>query len=204
ERGFHGYLGEGIDISSLNRVIEEMKATSIRDLLGEGIKPNDAVFSVELELTRPDGAKIQAKCPQLHFVSGNELRRKLGPGFSQGEASIELVRMRVSKVISKPALVMSESGPEDPIPALVTERAVAYGGSHGRAKVYKWESLKPGNKLQGCLILEAQNSTYFVPEGWNLEIDQYGNAQLTCAAGRVSNNLTHATLQESRAYGRQS
>ena len=111
--------------------------------------------------------------------------------------------MRVSKAISKPALVMSESGPEDPSPAFVIERAVAYG-SQGRAKVYKWESLKPGNKLQGCSILEAQNSTYFVPEGWNLEIDQYGNAQLTCAADRVSNNLTHATLQESRAYGRQS
>jgi len=203
ERGFHRYLGEDINTSSLNRVIEEMKASGIRDLLGEGIKPDNAVFSVELELTRPDGAKIQAKCPQLHFVSADELRRKLGPGFSQGEASIELVRMRVSKAISKPALVMSESGPEDPSPAFVIERAVAYG-SQGRAKVYKWESLKPGNKLQGCSILEAQNSTYFVPEGWNLEIDQYGNAQLTCAADRVSNNLTHATLQESRAYGRQS
>jgi len=28
-------------------------------------------------------------------------------------------------------------------------------------------------------VLEAENSTYFVPEGWTLLLDQYGNAKLT-------------------------
>ena len=28
-------------------------------------------------------------------------------------------------------------------------------------------------------VLEGVNSTYFVPEGWTLEMDQFGNAKAT-------------------------
>ena len=96
---------------------------------------------------------------------------------------------------------MSELGPETPDVAYLGKRAVAYGSSSGEAKLYKWESLRPGNKLQGCSLIESANSTYFVPEGWSLAIDQYGNAQVRHAFGRQ--NPTRAKLQETHAYGKQ-
>jgi N-methylhydantoinase A len=204
EHSFHRFLAEGGDVGSLNGLIEEMKATGIRDLLGEGIQPDNAVFSVEMELARSSGANLYVKCPQLHFASMADLRRKIVPGLPQGEVSIELVRMRVTKAIARPALVMSELGSEDPSPTFVQERKVAYGSGNGMARVYTWESLRPGNKVQGCALLEAQNTTYFVPEGWSLEVDQYGNAQLACAGNRVSGSLASTTPQEFQAYGRQS
>ena len=87
--------------------------------------------------------------------------------------------MRVKKVISKPALSLKQIGRDDPGSALIGKRKVTYGSSAGEANLYKWEALQPGNKVQGCSILESQNSTYFVSEGWTLQIDQYGNAQVT-------------------------
>ena len=179
ERSFHLMLRNGADVMPLNRLIERMRTTGIRDLLGEGIKPDNAECSVELEISRPGRPNAQVKCPQLHFSSLDDLRRKMGSDLPTDGVSLELVRMRVKKVISKPALSLKQIGRDDPGSALIGKRKVTYGSSAGEANLYKWEALQPGNKVQGCSILESQNSTYFVPEGWTLQIDQYGNAQVT-------------------------
>ena len=179
ERSFHLMLRNGADVMPLNRLIERMRTAGIRDLLGEGIKPDNAECSVELEISRPGRPNAQVKCPQLYFSSLDDLRRKMGSDPPTDGVSLELVRMRVKKVISKPALSLKQIGRDDPGSALIGKRKVTYGSSAGEANLYKWEALQPGNKVQGCSILESQNSTYFVPEGWTLQIDQYGNAQVT-------------------------
>ncbi len=178
ERFFHFMLRDGADVSALNRLIEDLRVTAIRDLLGEGIQPDNAECSVELEFSQPGGPNLQVRCPQTHFGSVADLRRKLGSDLPEA-ASVELVHLRVKKVIAKPALSLREMGGEDPSDALTGTRKVAYGSATGEAALYKWESLKPGNRLSGCAVLQSQNSTYFVPEDWQLQIDQYGNAQLT-------------------------
>jgi N-methylhydantoinase A/oxoprolinase/acetone carboxylase beta subunit len=179
ERSFHLMLRNGADVTSLNHLIEEMRTTGIRDLLGEGIKPDNAECSVELELSQPGRPSVQVRCPQLHFSSVDDLRCKLGCDAKKDGTSLDLLRVRVKKSIAKPALSLKEAGPEDSEGALIGTRRVAYGSGAGQASLYRWESLKPGNKVRGCAILESQNSTYFVPEGWNLRIDQYDNAQVT-------------------------
>ena len=179
ERSFHLMLRNGADVMPLNRLIERMRTTGIRDLLGEGIKPDNAECSIELEISRPGRPNAQVKCPQLHFSSLDDLCRKMGLDLPTDGVSLELVRMRVKKVISKPALSLKQIGRDDPGSALIGKRKVTYGSSAGEANLYKWEALQPGNKVQGCSSLESQNSTYFVSEGWTLQIDQYGNAQVT-------------------------
>ena len=179
ERSFHLMLRNGADVMPLNRLIERMRTAGIRDLLGEGIKPDNTECSVELEISRPGRPNAQLKCPQLYFSSLDDLRRKMGSDPPTDGVSLELVRVRVKKVISKPALSLKQIGRDDPGSALIGKRKVTYGSSAGEANLYKWEALQPGNKVQGCSILESQNSTYFVPEGWTLQIDQYGNAQVT-------------------------
>ena len=202
ERSFHLMFREGADVQPLNRLIEEMRSAGIRDLLGEGIKPERAECAVELELSQLERPNIHVKCPQLQFTSLDDLRRKLGSALPGGDVSLELVRMRVTKPIAKPALTLKERGSEDASAASIGQRKVSYGGSRGDASLYKWEALQPGNKVQGCSILEADNSTYFVPEGWTLGIDQYGNAQLTRGSSRAANSI-RANRQETRSYGKQ-
>jgi N-methylhydantoinase A/oxoprolinase/acetone carboxylase beta subunit len=178
ERSFHLMLRDGTDVTPLNQLIEEMRNAGIRDLLGEGINPEGAACLVELELSQANGPNLTLKCPQVHFAGVQDLRRNLGPDLPAGEVSLEVARVRIKKAISKPAAKLRELGPEASDAAFSGKRAVAYGGSSGEAMLYKWESLRPGNKLQGRALVESANSTYFVPEGWSLAIDQFGNAQV--------------------------
>jgi N-methylhydantoinase A/oxoprolinase/acetone carboxylase beta subunit len=198
ERPLHLMLRDGTDVTPLNRLIEEMRTAGIRDLLGEGIDPQGAECLVELELSQADGPDLTVKHSQMQFSSAKVLLRNLTPSFPAGDASLEVVRVRVKKAIPKPVASLSELGPEAPDLAYLGKRAVACGSSSGEATLYKWESLRPGNKLQGCCLIESANSTYFVPEGWSLAVDQYGNAQMR-SAGRQS--PSHPKSQET--YGKQ-
>jgi N-methylhydantoinase A/oxoprolinase/acetone carboxylase beta subunit len=202
ERSFHLPLREGADVKTLNHLIEEMRKTGVRDLLGEGIKPDQTEFSVELELSQPSRPGISVKLSQLQFGSLEDLRGRLGSELQRSDVSLELVRMRVKKSLSRHPLMQKPATANDSMGAAIGKRAVAYGSTLGEADRYKWESLQPGQSLQGCCILEAENSTYFVPEGWILQIDQYGNAQVQRTANRSQEPST-ASFQESRSYGQQ-
>ena len=106
------------------------------------------------------------------------MRRVVGPSVSAGDGEVELVRMRLKKAIAKPALVKREQGNPDAASARLGTRAATLDGKRQDAALYRWESLAPGNTLQGCAILESANSTYLVLSGWSAEIDGYGNALL--------------------------
>jgi len=192
-------LRDGADIQPFNRLIGELRDSGIRDLLGEGIRPENVECTVELELSQPAGPNVQVKCPQLHLASMDDLRRSLSSNLPSDGICLEMVRVRVKKAMSKPALVLQELGGRDAAAAFLSKREVAYGSSAGEANLYKWESLRPGNKVQGCSVLESAYSTYFVPGGWSLEIDRYGNAQLMRTS--VQENSTSAYLQGIRSYG---
>lgn len=198
ERSFHLPLREGADTSGLNRLIEEMRAAGIRDLLGEGIQPDGAECSVELELTEAGRPSVVTRA-QLHFADQQELRRQLG--VTEKDVSLELVRVRVKKAIARPAMVRQAVASKDSVGPVAGTRKIAYGSEDGSASLYKWESLQPGQHVRGCAILEAENSTYFVPESWSLQIDAYGNAQVKREPGAPQRSGT--SLEESRSYGKQ-
>jgi acetophenone carboxylase len=180
ERSFHLLLRDGAEVTPLNQVLEEMRNQGVRDLLGEGITPENTECSVELEVSRAGDTTRCIKCPQLRFGSGAELRRVLTPDLPEDNATVELVRVRVKKAISKPALVMKEKGDHDASAAQLGMRRVMQGSGQQEATLYRWELLRPGHVLPGGSILEAANSTYLVPPGWNLEMDHYGNALIRC------------------------
>ena len=161
------------DVSGLNRTIDEMRAAALRDLKAEGIAGQDAEYSLELEFS---GAANPVKSTILGFGSVDGLRRLAG---ENGDRSLELVRMWVRKKIARPVLVEKSPGSKDAFHAKTGTRTVMYGSDDLKASVYKWELLQPGNRVAGCALLVSGNSTYFVPQGWNLTLDQYGNAVLT-------------------------
>jgi acetophenone carboxylase len=176
ERSFHLLLRDGADVASLNAILEEMRNQGVRDLLGEGIPPENTECSVELEVSHAGGATQCVKCPQLRFGSEEELRRALTPDLARANATVELVRMRVKKAMSKPALLMKEKVNSDPRGAKLGTRNALHEAEKREIALYRWELLRPGNVVPGGSILESANSTYLVPPEWNLEIDHYGNA----------------------------
>ncbi|HYL85318.1 MAG TPA: hydantoinase/oxoprolinase family protein [Candidatus Angelobacter sp.] len=166
-------------MGTLSRILEEIRAESQRDLLGEGIKPEGIEYSVELEMSG-NGDSVVVAFPddssRDSYLLGGLWEAKTDT--KPDRARIELVRMRIRKAMPKPAVITRPIPESDLAPAGKGMRKVAWGSSTGEAQLYRWEALQPGNRVSGCAVLEGANSTYFVPEGWTLRIDEYGNAKV--------------------------
>ena len=44
--------------------------------------------------------------------------------------------------------------------------------------VFIYNSLKNGNTINGPAVVEGDNTTYYIPEGWLWETDEYLNATI--------------------------
>ena len=167
-------------IAELGAIVADIKAESLRDLLGEGIKPEGIQYACELEIGRSGRPAMAVACPETVFRDAGSFRAFLesSDGAKAEPIVIELIRMRIYKAMPKPALKAKPMRGLDSSHAIKGERKVAWGSSKGTAQLYRWEALEPGNRMEGCAVLEGENSTYFVPEGWKLVVDQFGNAKL--------------------------
>ena len=169
------------DMRKMSELLEEIKAESTRDLLGEGIKPAGVTYSLEVEATRAGlsaaGSAVVVVLSGGSFAEGEGLRKKCEERVG-GAARIELLRVRVLVAMPKPALQERPLAGGDASQAIKGKRQVAWGSLNGEAVLYDWDALQPGNMLEGCAVLEGSNSTYFVPQGWALTMDKFGNAKV--------------------------
>ena len=99
--------------------------------------------------------------------------------------SLEVLRVFVKKTMPKPKLAERPLQSSGFRAAWKGTRKVLWGSSKGEARIYDWEALQPGNRVEGCAILEDANTTYFVPKGWTMEMDRFGNATLTREAKKT-------------------
>ena len=167
-------------VDELNNILREIQAESLRDLLGEAIKPDRISCSLELEIACPGRSTITAAYPHASFHDSQSLRTfcQAKSGVAADKMSIELLRVQIRKAMPKPTLGEKPLAGPDSAHAKKGTRNVAWGSSRGQAQVYRWECLQPGNRVEGCAVLEGANCTYLVPEGWNLVVDPLGNANL--------------------------
>lgn len=170
-------LAAGADddiVPRVRRALQEMKAEGEKDLLGEGIHPSDVTYHASVEVSANEGRRRLLALHEETLKSPHGLQSYL----AAGGQTIETVRLRVRKAVAKPELAKKPLRGADASAALKGERAIAFGSKDGRARIYRWESLDPGNRVGGCAILEAANGTYFVPHGWSMVMDEYGNGKV--------------------------
>jgi N-methylhydantoinase A/oxoprolinase/acetone carboxylase beta subunit len=185
ERGLAHIAISDENASSLQTILEEIKAEGTKDLLGEGIKPESLTYEIEIEASGSAGNSIVIPCSESILTNPKELKTAfaavLGNAPSTGakDISLELMRVRVKKPMSKPHVAERALKSEDSAHARIGARKILWGSSSGDAQVYRWESLEPGNRVVGPAILEGINTTYFVPEGWTIFVDRFGNGALT-------------------------
>ena len=173
-----------VSVTQLGRVFEQMRAESVQDLLGEGIREKDVNYTLELEVSGASQRSVAVPVRESSFDSTKELQaaiaKALGADSGKNGFRLELMRLRASKPMTKPQLI-AES-PSDGAADVAGTRKIAWGSHSGEANLYKWESLQPGNSVTGPAVLEGVNTTYLVPEGWTLVMDRFRNASLTRAA----------------------
>jgi len=183
ERSLRLPLWDAADVAPLNNLIDDMHKAGVRDLKGEGVQPEGVEYSLEFEVAAGGPAPVQIKCAELRFADAKDLRRKLGDSLPAGDIGVEVVRLQVTKPIAKAtdeslkAAFNSSSG-------VSGMRKVSYGRSTGEVALHSWDTLRADSIVPGCALLESASSTYFVPDGWSLQIDQFGNAHVTRNLGR--------------------
>jgi N-methylhydantoinase A len=176
-----------IEEDGLRRVremVEEMKKEGQKDLLGEGLRLTDVNYEVELEIARKGQVSsivVPAAVLQNTRTTTTHLAFALkdSAGTLNGDICIQGVRVQVKKAMPKCDLPRLAPAGTDPSHASKGTRLLTYGSETISAQVYQWESLRPGNRLKGCAVLEGAQSTYFVPEGWTFELDVFANGKLT-------------------------
>jgi N-methylhydantoinase A/oxoprolinase/acetone carboxylase beta subunit len=74
----------------------------------------------------------------------------------------------------KPKIVRYDlEGPQPPRRASKGTRPVFHQGRWQTAALYEMDELRAGNRVPGLAVIEAPNTTLFVPSGWQVEIDEY-------------------------------
>jgi N-methylhydantoinase A/oxoprolinase/acetone carboxylase beta subunit len=183
ERSLPGVsVSDGV-VTDIGRILVEMKAEVVKDLLGEGVRPDDVTHEIEMEVSQDGRGSIPVRCPELSLTSGKDLQAALSSALDASEQrgermSLELIRLRARKAMLKPRLVSRPLQGSASKHAHTGARPVLWGSSIGEAQIYRWESLQPGNVVEGCAVLEGVNTTYFIPEGWVMVVDSFGNGDL--------------------------
>jgi len=171
-------------VGRLRQFVDEIKAECVKDLLGEGIRPDDLTYAIEFEVAGSVRPSVTVACPETALGSASELKAALSAALAArgkartGNTSLEMLRVRVKKAMRKARLVDRALQSADASHARIGTRTISWGSRASEAQVYRWESLHPGNRVAGCAVLEGVNTTYFIPDGWAMTIDQYSNGKL--------------------------
>lgn len=169
------------NVAGMRKMIEEMKSEGAQDLLGEGIRPENVSYALEFEMSGKGAPSAPVACSEAALKSAKDLEAALRTAANapSGPIALDLIRLRVKKQMPKPHLTQQPLQAADSSHAHVGKRRVFWGSRTGEAQVYRWESLRPGNRVEGCAVVEGVNTTYFVPDGWNLIIDAFGDGKLS-------------------------
>jgi N-methylhydantoinase A/oxoprolinase/acetone carboxylase beta subunit len=172
-------------LAKIRQLLEEIQAEAAKDLLGEGIRPENLTFSYEIEASSAGENSIPIACPEVALQSPDNLKQalatalRLSAPIQREDICLELLRVRIRKAMPKPRFAERKPQGLDASHARAGTRNVFWGSRAGKAQIYRWELLQPGNRVEGCAILESATTTYLVPEGWVLALDGYGNAMLS-------------------------
>jgi len=177
------------EFSSLNDRIEHLRTIALRDMRGEGFSPEKTEIYLEF-IMRCEGKEEEAKIklPYLLFKNKADLEKicrefvkeyhQLYPIVDCSGKPIILITLGLGVLAPTPHFQISEfpfQG-ENPNKALKGEREIFWDGNgFKKTRIYDCEKLGVGNKVLGPTIIEAKDTTYVLPEGWEFIVDRYKN-----------------------------
>jgi N-methylhydantoinase A/acetophenone carboxylase len=178
------------DYETFNSAVRQLVAQATEDLQSEGLPVEDAVFSVELDMLY--GGQVQVKrvsCPVLSIKDGKDAQAvydafetEYSEAFSPhvvnkpGGAYIDNIIVKATIPTRKLTLPTAELGPADPEQARTGSRDAYWPELAGRAKtpVYAFGKMRPGHRVEGPAIAEAEFTTIVIPPGRTLTISEHG------------------------------
>ncbi len=142
----------------------------------------------EVQAPAPDGPLDEAGARAVADAFEEVYARRYGEGAGYRQAGIILtaIGVRVHGPVRKPAAAGASLAAETPeAAAQVGERDVYWAELRARTPTPVWngEQLAPGNVVGGPAVVELPDTTVVVRPHATLEIDAFGSAVVTAAAG---------------------
>ena len=183
------------DPDAVNPILAAIEARIERQLVDDGFPENDIAITRAIEMryrrqvhviTVPVEVVGPLSAADLESVAGRFTRlyeERFGPGSGYSDAGIEMVNFRVHGTghLRKPSLTGEDDGSKDPARALVETRQAYFAPERAflEAQCYAFESLTPGNTIEGPAVVWGPDTTVVVNPGQRLRCDRYKNLELT-------------------------
>ncbi len=185
-----GSLEYAADFESFNEVVLELQKRAVRDLVGQGISAEKAIFTLELEMRY--GGQLNMKrvsSPRLFMKNLDDAQavyRQFEKEYSEAYSPLAVYPqggVDISSFILKSCYVT----PKFEIPRLTLKSAkppaAAYKGQReafweetGRYQptpLYEQDLLEPGNVLEGPVIIESPDTNTVIPPGRTFRMNEY-------------------------------
>jgi N-methylhydantoinase A/acetophenone carboxylase len=171
-----------VDERELEETVVSMENEAIRDMRGEGFDPDDIIFEIEAVCNHSTGERQLLSIPDemsasdfgdlvdAYVISDREV--------TADEVEFEAVRLIATVPIPDPDIPRVDIGDTDPSAARQGERTAHWINGSRETPIYEYESLLPGHTIVGPAVVEATDTTYALPEGWDMRIDEYANGIL--------------------------
>jgi N-methylhydantoinase A/acetophenone carboxylase len=184
------------DFDSFNSVVKELQEQAAKDIVLEGFANKDAAYKLELEMRYGRQWRYTSvESPLLTVKSEKDVRKVCDrftkefsklygseAAYPEGGIEVETLRLMVTmKLPHAPAIKFPLEAGAPPKDSFKGRREAFWEKFNGfkPTDVYQWELLKPGNKIEGPAIIEAEGTTAVIEPGWTFKVDEYLNGLLT-------------------------
>ena len=202
------------EYDAFNRAVESLIAQAKRDLTGDGLDPRKATFVLELDMLYGGQFHVKrALSPRLALRSPEDVQaicdafeKEFSEAFSpfvvnpQGGVFIESFILKAIVPTEKVHLPEMPLEGHDPKAARKGERPVFWAGANDfqPTPIFTYESLRPGNVVEGPAILEGEYTTIVVPASMNFTVDQHGLGIMEEPAGSKEKHAYSDHRREAR------
>ncbi len=178
------------DYAAFNEAVEGLVAQARRDLAGDGLDLNEAAFVLELDMLYGGQFHVKrALSPRLSLQTPKDVQavcdafnKEFSEAFSpfvvnpEGGIFVESFILKAIVPTQKVSLPKMALEGHDPAAARKGERPVywAEANDYRLTPIFTYESLRPGNVVDGPAILEGEYTTVVVPPAMHFSIDEQG------------------------------
>lgn len=170
-----------IAVEKIQRAIQPLVERGISDIQNEGFSPEQIQLERSLDM-RYRGQSYELTIPyEDDFLDQFHHFHEVVYGYSRRNAPVEIVnvRLRAIGMISPPRLSKNSLTDENPSRAYLEERQVFLSNQNKNIPLYQGELLHPGNIISGPAIIVRKDTTIFLGEQEQAQVDVYNNLLIT-------------------------
>jgi N-methylhydantoinase A len=178
----------------LNPGWDELEEQAMADFEAEGLAWKEATVRQiayvryggqleDIEIASPVRRIDSAECMDKLIAAFEDRYESVFAGVAKHrQAGFQILEIGLTATIPKvkPKLVKRKLEGRDPVPeALKGEREVYHEGEWHQTPLYDMDLIRPGNEIEGIAVIEAPSTTFFVPPGRRVNMDEWSMMWLT-------------------------